>query len=216
MIDGAGLEAPGRLSPPAIDPSREELLSVEQISRWSGPRSFCSVDVVSRPDQGDRQCNVGFFIVDCHSVSDRVRHLVLFRPSMARGRLWNGSPVRTFGPMTLRVRTKTSFAASIKVRGSDAYPISNLEPAAAVRCPTREFPQSQRPRHRFPLSVRQHGHPGATAHSRRFRSVRDGDTLRLDPQRLALPQGSAQRTSFCFFQALLMSQKAQQSGSWTR
>ena len=52
MIDGAGLEGPRRLSPPAIDPSREELLSVEQVSRWSGPRLFCSVDVLSKPDQG--------------------------------------------------------------------------------------------------------------------------------------------------------------------
>ena len=51
MIDGAGLEGPGDC-PPAIDPSREELLSVEQVSRWSGPRLFCSVDVLSKPDQG--------------------------------------------------------------------------------------------------------------------------------------------------------------------
>ena len=96
MIDGAGLEGPRRLSPPAIDPSREELLSVEQISRWSGPRLFRRRPAEAGP--GDRQCNVGFFIVDCHSVSDRGRHLVRFRPSMARGCLWNGSPVPHSAP----------------------------------------------------------------------------------------------------------------------
>ena len=94
MMDGAGLEGPRRLSPPAMDPSREESLSVEQVV-WP------SILFRRRPAEagpGDRQCNVGFFIVDCHGVSDRGRHLVVFAQAWREGCLWNGSPVPHSAP----------------------------------------------------------------------------------------------------------------------
>src|SRR5258708_39809450 len=158
MIDGAGLEGPRRLSPPQLTPPEKSCFQSNKSVDGRALDYFVpSTSCRSRTSGSAVQCRLLYCRL---SQCQRQRSpSCAFSPKHGARSPVERQPGATFGPMTLRVRTKTSFAASINVRGPGAYPISNLEPAAAVLCPTPGFPHSPRPPHLFPLPVRHHPHP---------------------------------------------------------